>query len=133
LWIALCLVVPGCGGGDPSLVAVSGIVTLNGQPLKDATVEFVPKEGWGSLGKTDESGRYELLYRARKKGAIAGSHKVRITTGIEPNADSPLPEVQKGRKESVPAMYNSQSTLEAQVDAGKSTEHNFDLKSGSAR
>jgi hypothetical protein len=131
--LALGFTIVGCGGGDPSLVRVSGIVTIDGQPLKDATVEFVPETGWGSLGKTDDTGRYELLYRARKEGAVVGQHQVRISTKIEQDRDSTNPDIQKGRKESIPAMYNTASTLEAYLEAGKSVELNFDLKSKTTR
>ena len=122
-------VVVGCGEGDPPLAPVSGVVTLDGKPLADATVEFVAESGWGSMGKTDDSGRYELLYRGREKGATTGQHKVRISTKIEQNPDSANPVVQKGRKESVPAKYNTATTLEAKVEAGEIVELNFDLKS----
>ncbi len=128
--VSLCLLLLGCGEGEPSLVPVSGVVTLDGAPLKDATIEFLPPGGWGSIGRTDDAGRYELLYRARSKGATPGKHTVRISTRIEKDADSTNPEIQKGRKESVPARYNTNSTLEAQVEAGGSGELNFDLTSG---
>ena len=127
--LAICFALVGCGEGDPRLVPVSGVVTLDGKPLADATVEFVAESGWGSMGKTDDSGRYELLYRAREKGATAGQHKVRISTKIEQNPDSANPVVQKGRKESVPARYNRATTLEAKVETGEIVELNFDLKS----
>jgi hypothetical protein len=127
--LAICFALVGCGEGDPPLVPVSGFVTLDGKPLKDATVEFLPESGWGSMGKTDDIGHYELLYRVRKNGAIIGQHKVRISTKIEEDSDSADPVVQKGRKESVPARYNTATTLEANVEPGESVELNFDLKS----
>jgi len=127
------MILLGCGSGDPSLVPVTGIVTLDGQPLKDATIEFVPETGWGSLGKTDETGLYELRYRAREDGALPGKHRVRISTRIEQDVDSKNPDIQKGRKESIPARYNTESTLEAHLDEGDVAELNFDLQLGSRR
>lgn len=132
--VSLCFLLMGCGrGDDPPLVPVSGVVTMDDKPLADATVEFVPESGWGSMGKTDETGRYELLYRAREKGAAIGQHKVRISTLIEEDSDSTNPVIQKGRKESVPVKYNKATTLEANVEPGESVELNFDLESRGTR
>ena len=134
LGLPLCLMLMGCGGGDdPPLVPVSGIVTLDGQPLAEANVQFVPASGWGSLGRTDETGRYELLYRGREKGATPGRHQVQISTRIEPDGDSADPVIQQGREESVPAKYNAYSTLEADVEPGSDVELDFKLESGTTR
>jgi hypothetical protein len=131
--LCFCLILWGCGSDDPSLVPVWGIVTIDGEPLVDATVEFVPETGWGSQGKTDENGFYDLLYRAQEKGAPVGQHKVRISTEIEPDADSTNPEIQKGREELIPAKYNTHTTLKVQVEEGENMELHFDLKSGSTK
>src|SRR5690554_4043220 len=56
----LLVTVAGCGGSD--LPTVTGRVTLDGAPLPNAFVEFVPTEGQGSTssGRTDEAGEYDL-------------------------------------------------------------------------
>ena len=98
---------------------VSGTVTLNGQPLVGADVEFQPREGAPSYGVTDENGRYELMYTRDKKGAIVGEHVVRITTtrirsDPEGKEEGELAEV-------VPPKYNAQSELSVKVLPGKNT------------
>jgi hypothetical protein len=53
---------------------------LNGEPLKNAKVEFDPDKGSPSYGITDEDGRFELEFIAGEEGAIIGRHTVRIRT-----------------------------------------------------
>lgn len=94
---------------------VRGSVTLNGQPLARATVEFTPQKGGPSYGKTDTRGFYELAYLPGKEGAMVGEHIVRITTydwiTLNNGSKSELPE-------QVPARYNAESELRASVSPG---------------
>ena len=79
LILTCCL---GCSGGsDVELGKVTGLVTMNGEPLADAIVVFKPAEGNPSTGRTDSNGNYDLTYLGNSPGAIVGKHSVRITTG----------------------------------------------------
>jgi hypothetical protein len=69
----------GCGSGDLELASVSGTVTLDDRSLPEAIVEFQPASGSPSEGVTDSAGNYHLRYTAKKKGALLGTHQVRIT------------------------------------------------------
>jgi hypothetical protein len=124
--IGLTVVLAGCGGGGgPPLGTVSGIVSLDGSPLKDATVTFAPASGRPSQGVTDGAGRYTLDYTLGRPGAVIGLHSVRISTeGYVQGADGSVEQ----RKERVPATYNAQSTLTAEVKAGDN-ELSFELRS----
>ncbi|GAB4155661.1 MAG: hypothetical protein Tsb009_32480 [Planctomycetaceae bacterium] len=67
----------GCSGSDaekPKTVEVSGKVTLNGQPLKNAEVHFMT-DASDSVGVTDSEGNYSLV-----QGAIPGKNRVYIST-----------------------------------------------------
>lgn len=107
----------GCGHGDrPTLGMVSGMVTLNGRPLSGARLIFEPLEGGrASVGKTDEDGKYELIYIRKDKGAKVGKHKVQIVSDTDGS-------------ENIPARYNTQTTLEADVKSGVN-DCNFTLTS----
>jgi hypothetical protein len=70
----------GCGAGGPELGEVEGTVTLDGQPLPYATVEFLPEGGRPSIGRTDPNGHYELRFTETRKGALVGTHVVTVTT-----------------------------------------------------
>jgi hypothetical protein len=118
----------GCSGqGDrPPLGRVSGTVTLDGQPLADLEVTFSPEKGRPSAGRTDGSGRYELIYVLTTKGAKVGKHRVFIGG---PPADADDGAAQKtGDRPTIPARYSRQSELTADVKGGSNT-FNFALES----
>jgi len=122
--ILFCLLLAGCGSED-GLARVKGKVTLNGQPLEGAIVQFQPtaEDGSPSAGKTDAKGRYELLYTFNTPGAMPGEHIVSIRTAgayyDEEGSDAE-------REERVPAKYNTRTELRRTVERGTNTI-NFEL------
>jgi hypothetical protein len=80
----------GCGGGS---VPVEGTLTLDGNPLAEATVTFQGRGGAPEdaifVGETDSQGCFSLKsFRSRSPGAPPGSYRVSITTvKLPPNAD----------------------------------------------
>jgi hypothetical protein len=70
-------IVIGCSIG-PKLAEVTGTVRLNGKPLPNVMVEFIPDAATGvrSTGTTDETGRYTLICDDQRPGAIVGPHRV---------------------------------------------------------
>ncbi|MGA2796909.1 MAG: carboxypeptidase-like regulatory domain-containing protein [Thermoguttaceae bacterium] len=107
-----------CRQRGPQLGEVQGTVTLDGRPLARATVIFEPKAGGhASRAVTDASGRYQLVYLRDNTGALVGSHLVKVFTASE---DDP--------KERIPARYNKQSTLAADVGSG-ANEYNVSMTS----
>jgi hypothetical protein len=129
----LCLAT-GCGGGQGYKPApVSGTVTIDGRPVAGIVVTFQPaavggqNPGPGSTGKTDENGRYTLLFATaeRKPGAAVGKHRVSFSTWMEEQGDvvrGPSP------KELVPPRYRGQSQ-EFEVKAGGTDKADFALTS----
>jgi hypothetical protein len=72
---------------DPkALVPVSGVVTLNGEPLANAVVTFLPKTGIPGVAETDEAGRYELR-TVRSRGVAPGEYKVAISYVVSPDGE----------------------------------------------
>lgn len=107
----------GCSKPDhPEVGRVSGVVTLDGQPLEGATVMFQPLEGRASLGTTDRAGKYTLIYLDGVPGARVGLHKVIIRTEV-PGEDGQPPLV----REKLPRRYHDQTELTAEVKPGSNT------------
>lgn len=122
LLVAACAVA-GCSSSDgPALSQVSGTVTLDGQPVGDAEVLFMPDSGNPSVGKTDQKGRYTLAYDQKRKGAVIGKHTVRITKIGEIGSPNDT-------KNLLPEKYNQNSPLTAEVKAGENSL-DFPLTSG---
>lgn len=117
----------GCGGGadTPDLGDVSGTILLDGKPLADASVEFTPANGRGSVAVTDSQGRYTLRYTNDADGAVLGAHTVRISTGRAGTGSNEGGESTAAVPERVPPKYNSATDIKVEVKAGSNT---FDYK-----
>ena len=125
---AVLLAGAGCDSSKPNVPfgKVHGIVRLDGEPLPMAAVMFEPASGRPSYGTTSEKGEYKLQYRGQPWGAIAGQHRVRITTeGLVDSPDSPAPTI---IKEKLPKKYHSATILTAEVKPGDNAI-DFDLTS----
>lgn len=108
----------------PDIVQVSGVVLLDGRPLADAVVTFQPvRDGGtlprlgGSVGRTDEAGRFSLrLIEPDSPGAAVGKHVVTITTAVSGPSDAVLP-----RRERVPRSWRDGSQIFEVTSAGTTT------------
>jgi uncharacterized protein (TIGR03067 family) len=105
---------------EKKLAPVVGKVTLNGQPLAKATVEFVPldKGGQRAMGTTDENGDYKLTTGGKKEGVVPGKYRVVISKKV-------------GGKSILPARYGpgGKDTITFEVPRGGTDKANLDLKS----
>jgi len=134
LCAALLLVLPagltGCSGSaGPTLAAVKGEVTLDGQPLAQGRILFEPAPGnTGPVaGASIINGRYDI---PADKGVAAGKQIVRINankkTGkqVPGMSGEPIDEL----VEAIPPQYNAQSTLEREISP-PAADLNFELSS----
>ncbi len=120
--IAVAMLLAGCGGGAddvPQTFPVTGVVKLDGQPLPEARVTFIPEGEAACAGITDAEGRYVLKHRSGAEGAPPGAARVQISTDLEGTGDP--------ANERVPARYNGSSELTANVAEEENTI-NFDLE-----
>lgn len=127
-WLLALPLLVGCSSGQ-EIASVEGTVTMDGQPLPNAAVIFVPEGGRPAAARTDDQGHYELNFSGGRKGAIPGKNRVRITTATGPSEDdagNPVP----GAAEIIPVEYNQQTTLEVEVVEGEQNVHDFELVSG---
>ncbi|KAA5545436.1 carboxypeptidase regulatory-like domain-containing protein [Roseiconus nitratireducens] len=71
--------VSGCGSSGPELGQVTGVLTMDGEPVKNGSIEFIPEAGGRpSLALTDEQGRFEVYYLPNVPGALTGTHRIRF-------------------------------------------------------
>ncbi len=88
----------GCSRGRqyPPTHSVTGVVTVEGQPVADAIVSFLPDDGQNPAnGSTDASGRYELTSFTRGDGAMEGSFRVTIVKYEKEGEDKSAVSVEK--------------------------------------
>jgi hypothetical protein len=142
--VVVALVAVGCGesgGGNatPKLevkptVAARGVVKFKGQPLKDASVTFLPLDGKtvAARGKTDGVGSFVLTTYAKEDGAPVGKYKVLVAVStvkeVEPGVLDAEPE--GGFKSPIPAMYSdpSKTDILMEVKAGDKNDFTIELK-----
>ena len=136
LWLlVLALIGPGllCGCRDSNPLgrkAISGTVTLDGAPLKQGSINFQPMQHGGvSSGAVIADGKFAI---AAEKGLPKGKYRVVINAAEAGSggAAAEMPgDIAPAPKELVPANYNVQSELTAQVGDEKTCEFKYDLKS----
>ena len=130
---------PGCSDGKLKTYPVSGIVTMDGDPVADATVIFSPvKEGEGdaAVGKTDEKGEYKLQTSSGRAdaGTTPGEYVVMIKktvfseTGKVATDSSGRSTTEMSSESVLPPKYGAfSSPLKETVVKGNNT-FNFDLE-----
>lgn len=117
----------GCGSDkrvEPDRYPVTGTVTLDGKPLKKGDISFESEDdatsGLGSEGTEIIDGKFELEARPGKK-------TIRISA-IEEVGEADETGL-KETKETIPAKYNDESTLEEEVKAEGENNFTFKLES----
>jgi hypothetical protein len=111
-----------------ALASASGVVTLDGEALKDAKVELIPvnaQEGPRVSVRTDGSGKFRIDSDvAKQAGVKPGQYKVSVTTFVESPDEDVIDLL-----EMVPAKYNSKTTLVISISATGPNVFNFELVS----
>ncbi len=122
--LALLAGVTGCGGSDRG--DVSGTVTLDGTPIDNGTIVFVPEGGGGvdahpKAGAKIIDGKY--LFEPGF-GPYPGKYKVEVTwdkkTGKKVSTGDA--DTRDETKQMLPAKFNTATTLTAEIASGKSTK-----------
>lgn len=114
----------GCGGGGAD--HVKGKVTLDGQPLKNALVAFIPMEGTkgvGGNGVTDADGAFTIK-TPRGEAIEPGEYRVVISKFLCPDGSEPdpdVPPIDSDASESLSPDYSDRdnSKLRANVSSEK--------------
>jgi hypothetical protein len=117
----------GCGDSDGAEKhTISGTVTLDGEPVENGTITFVPADGVGpTAGAPIENGQYTAEVPPGSKKVEIRAAKVVGQRKLYDTPDSPTGDVVE---ELIPEKYNAKTTLTADVQ-GEDTDRNFSLQS----
>ena len=129
LWIIGGLLLCGCGGGGLTRVPVSGQVTLDGKPLANGSITFIPVGQGITAGGRIVDAHYEL---SSKDGLVPATYQVRINaseptgrTIVDPVGNIEIPDM----RNVIPPRYNMRTELSAKVTAEGPNRFDYDLKS----
>ena len=120
----LLLIAAGCGDGKGKRIPVSGVVTVQGQPLAHGSVTFMPvnkgdgfRAGGGSL---NENGEFQISSFTPNDGLLVGKHTVMVS-GIEPLSET-------GQRWHAPKKYANLNESGLVVEISSDTDKlTFDL------
>jgi hypothetical protein len=123
----------GCGHGNPlGRQAVSGTVTVDGQPLPRGMINFTPRNREGKIrtGTVITDGKYDLPV---EKGLPAGEYVVGILAvdrdqNSNPDAPPGADTFSAPTKQRIPARYNLKSELVREVTTDGPNVFDFDIK-----
>jgi hypothetical protein len=123
LLVGLAIVLPGCSDGT---LSITGKVTLDGTPLQEGKIRFVPADGQGPTAEAViTAGSYEVaLLPGAKKVVIEGWRKVGEEKVTPDDPSSPMIDIMDPI---VPERYNKNTELSCEIGAGG--EQNFTLVS----
>ena len=117
----------GCAGSEPQLAEVSGTVQLDGTPIEEGSIQFIPVEGakGPGAGGVITHGKYHIT---RDKGVTVGKNRVELRafrkTGRRViDATGPPGTTTDERVQAFPAEYNDRSTVVEEIQPGSNTIH----------
>jgi hypothetical protein len=140
--LLLFLLAPlGCGKGY-QVAPVSGRVTLDGKPARNAEVSFVPLADLKvpySVARTDDQGKYTLQLARQEigtEGAVVGSHRVIISIDRQNTKMAPMPKSKMAMRDrsefnklTAGSEFNGKFVEACTVPPEGKSDANFDLKS----
>jgi hypothetical protein len=119
----LCLL--GCADSGPPTAEVSGTVRLDGRPIEEGSIQFIPVESsrGPSSGGVIQDGKYHI---PRKNGVIVGTNRVELrafkNAGTKIQDPTAPPGVRtEARVQAFPPEFNDRSTVVQEIRAGSNT------------
>jgi hypothetical protein len=135
LALALGLMTFGCSRSKDDLPRepVAGTVTMDGQPLPEAVIQFYPTGDAKTTGANAQikDGQFSI---PREDGLVPGTYKVSIShaelqAALFKGKKSDSPRSKRLGPELIPARYNSKSELTAEIKPGGTEDLKFELTS----
>jgi hypothetical protein len=135
LYLALGLAHIGCSRSKDDLPRepVAGTVTMDGTPLPKGVIQFTPTGETKATGRITEveDGKFSI---PREEGLVPGTYRVSISHADQQEIKSrkttgSLSKSTRLGKEQIPARYNTQSKLTAEIKKGGVSDLNFPVES----
>lgn len=112
IWLAFAMV--GCSESDMQRYPVEGQVTLDGRPVKDATIVFTPQGTGLAAAAKIEDGKFSL---SAVEGPTKGTFSVRVNPlQAEMEEVDPADLVAANRRPSIPKIYQQDGRLTADIN-----------------
>jgi hypothetical protein len=118
----ICLVIAtwfGCGKKGPHRAAVSGHVTLDGQPISQGVIQFLPTQGTTGpeAGGVITDGQYDI---PQQRGPVVGKARVELRASKKTGRKIQDPTGRPGTltdeyKEMLPPDFNTNSSLVREI------------------
>ncbi|QDV52990.1 hypothetical protein [Gimesia fumaroli] len=129
--LSLCtavLFLTGCGKNDAfERTKVAGMVTLNGDPVKQGVITFIPTGKGATAGASIESGKFVI---PEETGPSPGEYRVEIDSSVptgkqilDTDGETMVDEFENG----IPPRFNRQTELKVTLKTGNN-QHLFDLE-----
>ncbi len=128
-WFCLCILLTasllplGCSSKGDDTVGVSGTVNLDSKPLSEGTITFAGDPGTVPAVLTVKNGSFEGQVKPGKKKVQIMAYKA---TKAPPTATETTDEFKENY---IPARFNTESKLTAEVTASGLSPNKFDVES----
>jgi hypothetical protein len=107
---------------SPRMAKVTGTITVDGVPLANAVVSFLPEKGQLAVGTTDAQGKFSLSTFEENDGALPGRYRVAIAGQAGPANRQPAGQNDPppAAKSAIPSRFTDPNTsgLMAEIKDG---------------
>ncbi len=142
--LTVAIFVSGCSSSaQPDVTAGGGIVTINGAPLNNVELRFIPMQdgldgNFIAKGVSDENGKFVLMLPGNSEsGVCVGKNRVIVLEGPMPDDARDMSEESQRiainfnrslKNRPIPRRYSSLSETDLTIDVVEgTTEYNIDL------
>lgn len=131
--VCALLAMTGCGSGGLSTAPVTGKVVMNGQPVKEGVITFVPlgdgnsdEVGKPASGDVATDGTFTLSTYEDNDGAVVGKHRVMYNVPLSSPVE--VPEGAHGGPPVQKSPYAGASVLTSEVEVNSGEDNHFEIE-----
>lgn len=145
LCLPVAMLAAGCSGTTSAGAEATGTITLDGNPLPNAFISFIPKgSGSSSFANSDAHGNFAVQSSGSVTGLAPGEYVVVVEQGDAPDAENAeAPQGEDDEKNvaggevsgnsAIPKKYRSESTSDLNVTVSEGEQKSIQLDLSSAQ